>query len=94
MYNPTSANSVTATIIHVSNYIIIHVKCTTVKLTVMYVHAVIIIPDLNANYVWYFYTGRSPVTYNLAAGNYHFQVVPQGCGRERRKLSVKFDIEE
>ena len=39
-------------------------------------------------------TGRSPVRYNLAAGNYHFQVVPQGCGRDRRKLSVKFDIEE
>ena len=45
MYNPTSANSVTVTIIYVSNYIIFHVKCTTVKLTVM--HAVIIIPDLN-----------------------------------------------
>ena len=40
MYNPTSANSVTVTIIYVSNF-----KCTTVKLTVM--HAVIIIPDLN-----------------------------------------------
>ena len=42
----------------------------------------------------YSYTGRSPVMYNLAAGNYHFQVVPQGCGRERDKLSVKFDIQE
>ena len=39
-------------------------------------------------------TGRSPVRYNLAAGNYHFQVVPQGCGRDQRKLSVKFDVEE
>lgn len=32
--------------------------------------------------------------YGLTAGSHHFQVVPQGCGRERRKLSVKFDVEE
>lgn len=32
--------------------------------------------------------------YGLIAGGHHFQVVPQGCGRERYKLSVKFTVKE
>ena len=44
--NSTSANSVTVTIIHVSDYIVIHVKDTKVKLTV---HAVTTIPDHECN---------------------------------------------
>ena len=34
--------------------------------------------------VVFLYTGRSPVMYNLPAGNYHLQVFPQECGRKRR----------